>query len=73
MFFKDKYGVLPDEAKIASLINVNEDFNLTVKDGSLADMIPVVHELLGEILVQMFDETQPFEHQPDSDYCQYCS
>jgi hypothetical protein len=65
--------VLPDEAKIASLINVNEDFNLTVKDGSLADMIPVVHELLGEILVQMFDETQPFEHQPDSDYCQYCS
>ena len=73
LFFKDKYGVMPDEAKITSLINVNEDFYLTVKDGNLADMIPVVHELLSEILEQMFDETQPFEHQPDSNYCQYCS
>jgi ATP-dependent helicase/nuclease subunit B len=73
LFFKDKYGMMPDEAKITSLINVNEDFNLTLKDGgNLADMIPVVHELLSEILVQMFDDTQPFEHQPDSDYCQYC-
>jgi CRISPR/Cas system-associated exonuclease Cas4 (RecB family) len=73
LFFKDKYGMLPDEAKITSLINVNEDFNLSVKNGTLADMVPVVHELLSEILVQLFDTTQPFEHQADSDYCQYCS
>jgi CRISPR/Cas system-associated exonuclease Cas4 (RecB family) len=73
MFFKDAYGVMPDEAKITSLINVNEDFFLSVKDGKLSDMVPVVHELLSEILAQMFDETQPFEHHPDSDYCQYCS
>jgi hypothetical protein len=73
MFFKDAYGMMPDEAKITSLINVNEDFFLSVKDGKLSDMVPVVHELLSEILAQMFDETQPFEHHPDSDYCQYCS
>lgn len=73
MFFKDAYGMMPDEAKITSLINVNEDFFLSVKDGDLTDMVPVVHELLSEILVQMFDKTQPFEHHPDSDYCQYCS
>ena len=73
MFFKDAYGVMPDEAKITSLINVNEDLFLSVKDGKLSDMVPVVHELLSEILAQMFDETQPFEHHPDSDYCQYCS
>jgi CRISPR/Cas system-associated exonuclease Cas4 (RecB family) len=73
MFFKDAYGVMPDEAKITSLINVNEDFFLSVKDGDLTDMVPVVHELLSEILAQLFDETQPFEHHPDSDYCQYCS
>lgn len=72
MFFKDKYGVMPDEAKITSLINVNEDFNLSVKNGELADIVPTVHELLSEILAQMFDKTQPFEHHPDSDYCQYC-
>jgi CRISPR/Cas system-associated exonuclease Cas4 (RecB family) len=72
MFFKDKYGVMPDEAKITSLINVNEDFFLSVKNGELADIVPIVHELLSEILAQMFDVTQPFEHDPDSDYCQYC-
>jgi CRISPR/Cas system-associated exonuclease Cas4 (RecB family) len=72
MFFKDAYGVMPDEAKINSLINVNEDFFLSVKDGELSDMVPVVNELLSEILAQLFDETQPFEHHPDSNYCQYC-
>jgi hypothetical protein len=64
---------LPDEAKITSLINVNEEFNLIVKNGTLSDMVPIVDELLSEILAQLFDTTQPFEHQPDSDYCQYCS
>jgi CRISPR/Cas system-associated exonuclease Cas4 (RecB family) len=73
LFFKDQYGTMPDEAKITSLINVNEDFNLSVKNGTLSDMVPVVHELLSEILAQLFDTNQPFEHQPDSDYCQYCS
>jgi len=72
MFFKDKYGVLPDEAKISSLINVNEDFNLSVKNGELADIVPIVHELLSEILAQLFDKSQAFEHDPDSAYCQYC-
>jgi CRISPR/Cas system-associated exonuclease Cas4 (RecB family) len=73
LFFKDQYGVLPDEAKITSLINVNEDFPLSVKNGVLSDIVPIVNELLSEILVQLFDENQAFEHQPDSDYCQYCS
>lgn len=72
LFFKDQYGMLPDEAKITSLINVNEEFNLSVKHGNLSEMIPVVDELLSEILIQLFDENLPFEHQPDSDYCQYC-
>ena len=65
--------MLPDEAKITSLINVNEDFPLSVKNGVLSDIVPIVNELLSEILVQLFDENQAFEHQPDSDYCQYCS
>jgi ATP-dependent helicase/nuclease subunit B len=73
LFFKDQYGTMPDEAKITSLINVNEDFNLSVKNGALSDMVPIVHDLLSEILAQLFDANQPFEHQPDSDYCQYCS
>jgi CRISPR/Cas system-associated exonuclease Cas4 (RecB family) len=73
LFFKDQYGVLPDEAKITSLINLKEDFNLTVKNGVLSDMVPIIHELLSEVLVHLFDANQPFEHNPDADYCQYCS
>ena len=73
LFFKDQYGVLPDEAKITSLINVKEDFNLTFKDGELSDMMPVLHELLSEVLDQLTDVELPFEHNPDADYCQYCS
>lgn len=73
LFFKDQYGVLPDEAKITSLINLKEDFNLTFKNGELSDMVPVLHELLSEILVHLFDANQPFEHNPNADYCQYCS
>ena len=73
LFFKDQYGRMPDEAKITSLINVHDDFSLSVKNGNLSDMIPVVHDLLSEILVQLFDTDQPFEHELDSEYCQYCS
>ena len=73
LFFKDQYGVLPDEAKITSLINVKEEFNLTFKNGELSDMVPVLQELLSEILVQLTDVNQAFEHNLDADYCQYCS
>ncbi len=72
MFFKEKYGLLPSEAKINSLINVNESFDLTVDKGELADMIPHVKEVLSEIVDQLFDPEQPFEHEPDASYCNYC-
>lgn len=73
LLFKDKYGCLPAEAKICSLINVNESFQLSYKNGQLEDMIPMMHDVLNEILVSLFDEHQAFEHNPDSSYCLYCS
>lgn len=73
LFFKEKYGRLPDEAKISSLINIKEEFNLSYNDGSLEEMIPLLTELLGEILVSLFDTEKSFEHDADSKYCLYCS
>jgi predicted RecB family nuclease len=73
LFFKEKYGFIPEEAKIASLINVNEAFNLSVSDGGISDMIPYVKNVLEEIVQQLFDPQQAFEHLEDAKYCQYCS
>jgi predicted RecB family nuclease len=73
LFFKEKYGFMPEEAKISSLINVNEAFNLSVSDGDISDMIPYVKNVLEEIVQQLFDPQQAFEHLEDAKYCQYCS
>jgi len=73
LFFQEKYGVLPDEAKIRSLINIHEQFNLTQKQGELSDVIPKINDLLTEILDQLFDSSVPFEHSAEAKYCQYCS
>ena len=73
VLFKEKYGCLPDEAKINSLINIHEDFNLSFKDRKLEEMIPVLSELLNEILQSLFDIEQGFEHNPESNYCLYCT
>ncbi|MEY4288438.1 MAG: hypothetical protein RLZZ30_526 [Bacteroidota bacterium] len=73
LFFKEKYGCLPDEAKISSLINIRDEFNLEFKNGTLEDMIPLLTELLGEILESLFDTASAFEHDPESKYCLYCS
>ena len=64
---------MPEEAKISSLINVNEAFNLSVSDGDISDMIPYVKNVLEEIVQQLFDPQQAFEHLEDAKYCQYCS
>ncbi len=73
LFFKERYGHLPNEAKISSMINIKEEFNLNYNDGSLEEMIPLLTDLLGEIMESLFDTETAFEHDPESKYCIYCS
>ena len=64
---------MPEEAKISSLINVHEEFNLSVSDGGISDMLPYLTDVLEEIVQQLMDPQQAFEHLEDAKYCQYCS
>jgi RecB family exonuclease len=74
LFFADKYGLLPQEARIESLINSAEDFALCIDKNTDLQPIPALFEEgLQAIVEQLLDARTPFEHNPEAKYCQFCT
>ncbi|MFM8595886.1 MAG: PD-(D/E)XK nuclease family protein, partial [Flavobacteriales bacterium] len=74
LFFQEKYGFIPQEARIESLINRDDDFALNIdKSKDLKSIPAMVNEGLSTLLSELLDPTLHFEHQPDSKYCQFCN
>ena len=73
--FKQRFGELPSQAGIYSLINVSEGvFNLTSRQIELDKIVAYFPDFISELLVDLYNIDQPFEHQSQSmiSYCTYC-
>lgn len=75
LFFKNKFGKLPDEAKIISLINISEDFRLqsTKPNYDLASICEQFESLASNLFSELLDETICLEHNTDARFCNYCN
>lgn len=75
LFFKNKFGKLPDEAKIISLVNINEDFKLKSKKptGDLACICEQFETLASDLFSELMNEAIKLEHHSEAKYCNYCN
>lgn len=74
LFFQEKFGFLPHQAKIESLINRESDFSLNIEKYKGLSMVPeLVNEGISALLNELLDPTIGFEHNPSSKYCQFCN
>ena len=74
LLFKEHYGHLPAEARIESLINRDDEFALSIDKNTDLTSVPVLFEEgLQSLIENMLDTTQPFEHDHDAKYCQFCT
>jgi RecB family exonuclease len=72
LFFKEKYNFLPDEARIVSLINLDQQFKLS-SDNGISEMTVFFKELVQEIITEIYDLELSFEHNEKAKYCSYCT
>ncbi len=72
LFFKEKYNFLPDEARIVSLINLDQQFKLS-SDNGISEMTVFFKELVQEIIAEIYDLELSFEHNEKAKYCSYCT
>lgn len=74
LLFEAHYGHLPAEARIESLINRDDEFALSLDKNTDLTPVPVLFEEgLQSLIENMLDEAQPFEHDHDAKYCQFCA
>jgi RecB family exonuclease len=73
LMFQKKYGYLPEEASIYSLVNVNDGlFSLYSDKLSIQEIVNLVPQLLEQIIQEMYDPEVMIEHDSDAKYCQFC-
>ena len=73
LMFEDKYGVLPDEVLIISLIDAKGNYSLSGKENqSITEISEQVKEFVQEIYSEMIDSSIDFTHNKSAFYCQYC-
>ncbi len=74
LLFKEKFGVLPKEARIESLINHADDFALNMdKQTDLSHIPQLFEDGLAVLVGHLLDPNLPFEHDIEAEYCQFCS
>jgi ATP-dependent helicase/nuclease subunit B len=73
LMFEEKYGILPDEVLIISLIDAKGKYPLCGKENqSINEISEQVKEFVQEIYSEMIDSTIDFTHNKSAFYCQYC-
>lgn len=74
LFFQEKFGFIPQEARIESLINRDENFALNIeKQQGLSRVPELINEGLTALLTELLDPTINFGHDTSSKYCQFCN
>lgn len=78
MLYKARYPQKPYPGKtgILSMVNLKDGIffldNKLKEAASMDDLMELFEECLQQIIAEIYDETIPFEHNPDAQYCQYC-
>jgi hypothetical protein len=74
LFFRKRFGFLPADAQIISLINPGSPYSLKVEksDSPIPDVTAIFGDFLEEFLTEIYDVNVPFAHAEKSMYCAYC-
>ena len=73
LFLKENHGDYPAEACIFSLTDVNQlSYPLSSNSHNMEDICNLFKEFLEQLLGEIFDSEQSFEHNEESKYCNYC-
>ena len=74
MLYHEKFGHYPDKVGIISMVNLEEEpFYLNDNiSNSVEELMDYFEEALTQIIADLYDSTEEFEHDPKSDYCDYC-
>jgi CRISPR/Cas system-associated exonuclease Cas4 (RecB family) len=73
ILFKEKFGHLPQEAAIASLVNIKDGlFSLNSDKMSVQEIVDLFPKLLGQIIKELYDPSIPIKHESESKYCNFC-
>jgi len=72
--YKHEYGKSLDEVGIFSFINTSESpFYLDFKsEATIAEITESVHATIEAVLKELYDQEQPFRHNPKAKFCSYC-
>jgi hypothetical protein len=74
MFFREKFGHLPAEARIESLINRAEDFALCMDKNTDLTFVPALFEEgVQTLILELLDAETAFSHEQKAKYCQFCT
>ena len=73
LFLKENHGDYPAEASIFSLTDVNQlSYPLSSNSHNIENICNLFKEFLEQLLGEIFDSEQSFEHNEESKYCNYC-
>jgi RecB family exonuclease len=73
LFLKENHGYYPSEASIFSLTDVKQlSYPLSSAPHNIEEVCNLFKEFLAQLLGEIFDTQQSFEHNEDSKYCNYC-
>jgi ATP-dependent helicase/nuclease subunit B len=73
ILFKEKFGHLPQEAAIASLVNIKDGlFSLNSDKMSVQEIVDLFPKLMEQIITELYDPSIPIKHESESKYCNFC-
>lgn len=73
LLFKEKFGGLPQEASILSLVNVKDGlFSLNSSKLTVQDIVDLFPQLIEQIIAELYDPMMPIRHETESKYCNFC-
>jgi hypothetical protein len=73
LFLKEGHGYYPAEASIFSLTDVKQlSYPLSSQSHNMEDICNLFKGFLEQLLGEIFDSEQSFEHNEESKYCNYC-
>jgi len=73
LMFLSRFGFLPNETAVFSLVNVDEGlFKLQSKKLTLNEIVDLLPNLVQQIIDDMYNPELTIEHDSDAKYCQFC-
>ena len=74
MFFQERFGYLPTEARIESLINRDDNFALSIDKATELHQVPDIFKTgIQTLVMELLDAELPFTHEVEAKYCQFCA